>query len=112
NDHLAQNLVARPECRLHAVDEEQHLVAGCERRWTMRNHDDDRAARLEITQRILQRYLALGVEIGGRLVEHDEEWIAVECASERDALPLPARKDRAAFADPRVVAGRKPQDHL
>ena len=54
----------------------------------MRDDDNDRAARLELAQRILQGGFALAVEIGVGLVEHDQERIAVERARERDALAL------------------------
>ena len=36
----------------------------------------------------------------------------IERAGERDALPLPGRKRRAALADLRLVAVRQPQDHV
>ena len=51
-----------------------------------------------------QRLVAFGVEIGIRLVEHDQERIAIERARERDALALPGRQRAAVFADLGVVA--------
>ena len=59
-----------------------------------------------------QRLLALVVEIGVRLVEHDEERIAVERAGQADALALAAGQAGTALADLRLVAVRQAQDHL
>ena len=53
------------------------------------------------------RALAFGVEVGIGLVEHHQEGIAVERASQRDALALPGRERRSAFADLGVVAVRE-----
>jgi hypothetical protein len=54
--------------------------------------DEDRSARLEINDRLVQGRLALAVEVRVRLVEHDKERVAIQGASERDALPLPPDK--------------------
>jgi hypothetical protein len=37
--------------------------------------------------------------------------VAIERAGEGNPLPLSGRQDRTPFADPRVVAGREPEDH-
>ena len=64
------------------------------------------AARLELGERRQQRELALGVEVGVRLVEHDQPRIAVERARQRDALALAAGQHRARFADLRCRSRR------
>jgi len=60
--------------------------------------------------RARQRLLALAIQIGIRLVEHDQEWIAVKRARERDALALSGRQGRSTLADIGVVAFRQTQD--
>ena len=110
--NLSQRLVARAVGLLRAVGEPQHLVARRQRRRPVRDHDDDRAPRLGALDRGQQRGLAVLVEIGVGFVEHQQERIAVERARQRDALALAAGQRRPAFADPGVVAGRHPQDHV
>ncbi len=78
----------------------------------MCNHDHDAAARAYFHNRLGQRLVALGVEVGIRLVEHHEERIAIERARERDALALAGREHRTALPDLRVIAFRKPDDHI
>ena len=58
------------------------------------------------------RLVSGAVEARVRLVEHDEEGVAVESAGQRDTLALAAREDRSALADPGVVTVRQLQDHL
>src|SRR5262249_28066162 len=57
-----------------------------------------------------ERLLARGVKIGVRLVQHHQEWIAVERAGERDALTLPPREQRAGIPHLRLVAIWQPQN--
>ena len=57
----------------------------------MRNQHDDGSPRFEIYQRLAQCQLALVIEIRVRLVEHNEERIAVQRARQRHALLLPGR---------------------
>src|SRR5689334_1092781 len=87
--HFLHNLVARPERLLQAVREHQDLVADGQRGWPVRDQDDDRAAVLRGRNRLMERRLALVVEVRVRLVEYDQERIAIESARQRDALPLP-----------------------
>ena len=54
----------------------------------MGNDDHDAAARAHAENRLGQRLLAFGIEIGIGLVEHDQERIAIERARERDPLLL------------------------
>ena len=110
--HLGQHRVLGSE-RLHAPLGHHHqLVDAGERAGAMRDDDDDAAARAHAHNGLRQRLIAVGVEIGVGLVEHDQERIAVERAGQRDALPLSGRERRAAFADLRVVAVRQSQHHL
>ena len=103
--HLAEHLVLRPE-RLHAavLHHQQHdrpprsPIGRCATTTTMPPRSrtpQDRAG---------QRLVALGVEIGVGLVEHDQERIAIERARQRDALRLPGRQRGALLADLGVVA--------
>ena len=62
--------------------------------------------------RLGQRLLALGVEVGVRLVQHHQERIAIERPGKRNALALPGRQRRAALADLGLVAVRQAQDQL
>ena len=109
---FAQNFVTRPERLLLAVSKDQYLIACCEKGWSVRNEYDNRPACLEIKERLLQRCFTLAIEIGVRLVENHKEGIAVQSAGQSDALPLAARKNCAMLADPGVIAGRKPQNHI
>src|SRR6516164_612204 len=65
--------------------------AGRKRRVLLAGDDqhNDRSARLEIDDRLVQGRLALAVEVRVRLVEDDKERVAIQGACERDALPLP-----------------------
>src|SRR5687767_2062667 len=71
------------------TDEPQHLVDSHQRRWTMRDDNDNSATPAHGENGLRQCRFAHLVEIGVRLVQHDEERIAVECACEGNALSLP-----------------------
>ena len=94
--HIAQDLVAGTEGVLRAVAQHQHLVANRQHCGAMRDQDDDGAARLGVTNRPEQRRFPLAVEIGVRLIEHDQKRIAVQCPRQRHPLALPGRQNRAA----------------
>ena len=70
----------------------------------MRDDHHDGAALARAADRAGQRLVAFGIEIGIRLVEHDQERIAVERARQRDALRLAGRQRGALLADLGVVA--------
>src|SRR5262249_60181563 len=90
--NLAQNLVARSETLLHAVGQHKELVASGECCWPVRDQHNDRSARLEIDDRLVQGRLALAVEVRVRLVEDDKERVGIQGACERDQVPrAPAR---------------------
>src|SRR5215208_6848028 len=89
---LAQHLALRPEGLHPSLTHDEQIVDGGEGARTVRHHDDDLSARPRGRDRGGQRLLALGIEVRVRLVEHDQERIAVERAGKCDALALPCRK--------------------
>ena len=90
--HLPQHRFLRPE-RLHAaVLEHQQLIDRLDPDRPVRDHDHDGAALARRANRPRQRLVALGIEIGIRLVEHDQERIAIERPRQRHALRLTGRK--------------------
>ena len=78
------------------------MAAGAAR--TMGHDDDDAAAGPDTQDGLREGLLALAVEIRIRLVQHDQERIAIERAGQRDALPLAGREHGPAFADLGLVA--------
>ena len=70
----------------------------------MRDNDDDAVARAHAENRARQCFLAFGIEIRIRLVEHDQERIAIKRARKRDALRLAGRQRSPLLADLRLVA--------
>ena len=70
------------------------------------------SARANPQDRLSQSFLAFGVEVRVRLVEHDQERVAVERASERDALCLSGRQRAAVFADDGVIALGQVDDEI
>ena len=67
--------------------------------------DDDRgAARKQPAQTLLDPPLGVQVDVGGRLVEHEDARVGDQRARERDQLALAGGQLRAALADLRVVA--------
>src|SRR5205814_8143166 len=70
----------------------------------MRDDNGDGAAGAQPKNSAGQRLVAFGIEVGVRLVEHDQERVAVERASERDALRLSGRQRAAVFAGDGVIA--------
>ena len=109
---LRTHLIARPELLLLPVGKHQQVVANGQHRRPMRDQHDDGAARLEVDDRLAQRALAFVVEIGIRLVEHNEKGVAKERARQSDALSLSARERFSSFADRGVIAVRQPEDHI
>ena len=70
------------------------------------------APRSRAANRAGQRLVAFGIEIGVRLVEHDQEGMAVQRPRQPDALRLPGRQGRALLADLGVVTFTHLDDHL
>ena len=88
------------------------MIDAGDRARPMGDDDDDAAAVAHAHDGLAERFVALGVEIGVRLVQHDQERIAVERARERDALRLPGRERGAAFADLGLVALGQADDQI
>ena len=105
-DEPGDDLRALAEHLDGAVAQHQDLVDHRQRRRPMRDDDDRGAALLQLRDAFGERRVALGVEIGARLVEHDEARLAEHGAGQPDALAVAARQDRAALADLGVVAVR------
>ena len=86
----------------------------CDTRIVMRPPSPRVARRLGVA--LEQRVLGLGVERGGRLVEHEQQRVvAHEPARQRELLPLAERQLDAARpgrAELRVEPGRQPLDHV
>ena len=59
-----------------------------------------------------QCVLAVGIEIGVRLIEHDQEGVAEHGARQANSLALPCRERHAALADPRRISFRQAQNEV
>src|SRR3954452_20954144 len=80
---------------LHAaVLQHQQLIDRLDADRPVRHHDHDGAALAGAAHRAGQRFVALGIEVGVRLIEHDQERIAVQRPRQRHALRLSCRKRR------------------
>ena len=67
----------------------------------------------QAVERVLDQPLAFGVERGGRFVEQQQGRVAQQRAGDRDALALPARQARSAFAHEGVEPfGKRAQEIL
>ena len=78
----------------------------------MRDHDGDGAAGAQPENGAGQRFIAFGIEIRVGLVQYDQERIAVERASERDALRLSGRERAAVIANHGVIAVGQVDDEI
>ena len=110
--HLPEHGFLRAEGLHAAVLQDQKLIDRLDPDRPVRNHHHDGAAFARGAHRPRQRLIALGIEIGVRLVEHDQERIAVERPRQRHALRLAGRKRGALLADLGVVAVAHLDDHL
>ncbi len=85
------------------VDQFEHVVAV--------GHDDQRrTALLESGDRVGQRQVALGVEVGIRFIEHDQFRLIVQGAGQTDALTLAGRQQVG--RDLGFIAVRQLEDHV
>jgi hypothetical protein len=109
---LGERLVPRPEELRPSVDHHQHEVDAGERAGPVRDHDGDTASRPHPCNRLGQRFLAFGIQIGIGLVEHHQERLAVERTRQSNSLLLAGGERSAAFANLGLVAVRQMQDHL
>jgi hypothetical protein len=73
---------------------------------------DRRAVGRERFERALDQILRLGVDRGGRPVEHQDVRVLEDDAGDGDALALAARQLHAPLADLGVVAVREVRDEL
>ena len=80
------------------------------RRWAIKTTMPPRAR--TACERSVERSVAVAVKVGVRLVEHDDERIAVKRASKADALALAGRELQPAVANPCVVALLELEDHV
>ena len=93
--HLSQNRFLGAEGLHAAVLENQQLIDRLDGDRPMRDHDRRCRRARAPRERPGQRLVALGIEIGIRLVEHDQERIAVQRPGQCHALRLAGRKRRA-----------------
>ncbi len=99
---------SRQECIMRALFddaalvEHEDLVGAPDRGKAMRDHEC-RAVRQQAGERIEDQRFRLGVEPGGRLVEHHDGRVPDHRARDSDPLALPTRQRRPALADDRVV---------
>ena len=80
----------------------QHLVGDLHHRRPMRDDDDDRTLVACLLDRREKRLLALGIETGIRLVEHQQPGISKQRASQSNALALAAENTSGLFSPMRV----------
>src|SRR5687767_9756832 len=109
---LLDDDIARPEGADHAGIHRENKIERCQNAGPVRHHDDDAASRPNPLDGLRQGPLPLRVEIGIRLVQNDQEWIAIECARQRDPLALACRKTEPPFADAGLVSVRELDNHV
>ena len=86
---LGQNFVLRTEGLHLALVHDQDFVDAGDSAGTVSDDDDDAFTFAHAKNCARERFVAFGVEVGIRLVENHQEWIAVDGAGERDPLRLP-----------------------
>lgn len=72
----------------------------------MRHDNHDAAPRPHSQNRLGQRLFTFMIQIRVRLIQDDQERIAIEGARKRNTLPLPGRERHSPFPDARLVALR------
>src|SRR3954454_5188593 len=85
---FVQDLFLCPEVLDGSIRHHENLVNACKRAGSMGNDDNYAPALSDAHDRLCQRMLAFGVEIRIRLVEDHKKRIAVERASQGNALTL------------------------
>ncbi len=83
-----KDLLLGPEGLLTPLRHHEQEVDAGDRTRPMGDDDHDPAARAHAEDRLGQRLLALGIEIGIGLIQHHEEGVAKERACQCDALLL------------------------
>src|SRR3954452_14496595 len=110
--HWAHDLLFRPEHLGFAVRHHQHLVDRGERTGPMRDYDRNPTPCSHICNGLREGLLAFRIEVRVGLVQHHQERIAVEGASQRNALTLAARERHPALPNARLVALWQAHDQL
>ena len=90
----------------------QDLVDGLQKRRTLRDGDDGDAPLFCPAERLRQRFLTGGIQIGIGFIEHNERRIAKKGARQSDALALSARQRSAIAVDNGLVAVAEMADDL
>src|ERR1700730_14463635 len=111
-EHLGEHLVLRTEGDAAPFLHGKNEVDPGDRARPMCDHDRNPAPSADAENSLRQSRIALGIEIGVGLVEHDEEGIAIERARKRDALGLARREGGAALPDKGVIAVLERDDHV
>ena len=86
---LGQNFILRTKRLRPALVHDQDLINAGDGAGTMSDDDDDAFAFAHAKNCARECFVSFGVEVGIRLVENHQEWIAVDGAGERDPLRLP-----------------------
>ena len=110
--HPRQHFVLGAEGLCPALMHDHEQESSCHGAGPMGHNDDDAAARPHAHDGAAERLVALRVEIRVRLIEHDQERIAIERPRQRNALGLTGRKRAAAFADLGLIAFGQAHDQI
>ena len=78
----------------------------------MCNNNNNASPGSHAENRCSKRILSTAIEIRIRLIENDQEGIAIKRTSERDTLPLTRRKIGPCFTDSGAIAFRQFHDKL
>ena len=66
----------------------------------------------QLVQRLLNEYLRMGVDVGGRFVQDQDAWVGHQRPGEANQLPLADAQVAASLLDRCVVAVFEPADEL
>ena len=108
----ADDLVPWPVGRDAALVEDEEVVAGGDGRGAVGHDDDALAFGLHGVDHGVQRLGPFGVERGVRLVEDEEDGVAVKRAGQREALLLAAGEAAVGGAEAGVVAFGELEDDV
>src|SRR5216683_2566455 len=104
---LGHYIVARAEHRHRAAIEAEDLVDGVEANVAVRNDHHGPPVFLQLFEAVGECDIAIHVEVGAWLVEHDEARTAIERPRKCDPLTMSAGKVDSPFADLRLIAARQ-----
>ena len=108
----ATTSVRGPNCVMRPFFKDKQFVGDLHDCRPVGDHHDDRAIVTGLFDRAHQRSFANCIEIGVRLVQHDQARAIVKASRKADALPLTAGKGQPPVADRRIVAKRQAPDHF